>query len=170
MGNINKARTNDAGYLLTQDYNDNEIGLGHRYSSFFAETLAASTNTSITTITSDATKSSLLWISVDTDKPGLYEFYENAIVGAGTAMSAINNNRQLNITATSVLVANPAITTVGTFIGSHIIGSTTGGSTKSGGSSNVNKYLMKKSTTYLMRFTTDISTCRVTHGIFWDEQ
>jgi hypothetical protein len=163
----NKRSIANKGYSLVEDYNDYEIILGHRFSAFYRQTLSASANTSIVAITSNSIRNSCLWVSVEVDKAGMYE---SAIVSSGSAITAINNNRQLNTTADCILVANPTIATVGTFIGSHVIGSATGGASKSGGSTNVNKYLMKKDTTYLFSFVADTTVTRVTHSIFWDEQ
>lgn len=157
------------GYRMVEDQNDYEIYLGNRYSVFTSETVASTSGTSIIAITSNDLKICEAWFSIETDKSGLYELYEGAIVSAGSALTAINNNRNSASTADCSVVHNPSVATVGTFIGAHIIGSTTGGASKSGGSSSVNKYQLKFNTTYILKFTADVDNTRATQGVYWRE-
>ncbi len=154
---------------MVEDQNDYEIALGHRFSAFYSTTIAGTTGTSIVAITTNAEKTCEAWFSIEVDKAVLYELYEGAEVSAGSALTAFNNNRNSTLTADCTIVGNPSVATSGTFIGAHIIGSTTGGASKSGGSSSTNKYQLKLDTTYILRFTADADNTRATQGIYWRE-
>jgi len=93
----------------------------------------------------------------------------SALVSGGTVLTAFNNNRNSATVSDAIIIGDPTATTVGTFIGSHVIGSTTGGASKSGGTSSVNKYQLKQNTTYLLKFIADADNTRVTQSIFWRE-
>lgn len=161
-------RTNE-NYLMVEDQDSYEVTLGYRFSAFTLETVSATSGTSIIVLTSNSVKTCFAWFSIEVDKAGLYELYENPVCSGGSAITAINNNRNSSITADLTLVHNPTIATVGTFMGAHIIGSTTGGASKSGGSSTVNKYELKLNTSYMLRFTADADNTRATQGIYWRE-
>jgi len=157
------------GYRMVEDQNDYEIALGHRYCAFYSATVAGSSGTNIVAMVTNAEKICEAWFSIETDKAGLYELYEGAVVSAGSALTAVNNNRNSTNTADCLIYGNPSVATAGTFVGAHVIGSTTGGASKSGGSSSTNKYQLKLDTTYILRFTTDSDNTRVTQGVYWRE-
>lgn len=160
--------TSPNGYRLVEDLQDYEVELGHKFSSFYRSTIDGSSSTSIVAITTSTTKC-YAYFSVESDKSGMYELYEDAEISSGSMLTVFNNNRNSIVAASVVVVGDPNVTTVGTFIGSHVIGSSTGGASKSGGSSNVNTYQLKYNSTYLLMFTADTATTRVTHGVYWRE-
>jgi hypothetical protein len=157
------------GYRLVEDQSDYEIILGHRYSTFYSTTISGSIGTNILAITTNSIKICEAWFSIEVDKAGLYELYEGAVISSGSVLTLFNNNRNSSNVADCTVVGNPNVSTVGTFIGAHVIGSATGGTSKSGGSSTTNKYQLKYNTTYILRFTADVSSTRVTQGIYWRE-
>ena len=159
----------DGGYRLVEDMEDYEINVGHRFSAFWRSTIAGTVGTNILAITANDLKDTYAWFSVETDKAGMYELYEGAVISGGTVITAFNNNRDSTIIADATVVGNPTVATVGTFIGSHVIGSVTGGASKSGGTSHVNKYKLRKNTAYLLKFIADDATTRVTQSAFWRE-
>lgn len=169
MPSKNFLPTTTEGYLMTELMDDYEIILGHRFSAFYKTTITGTAGTSVIGITSNSENRASLWASIETDKAGMYEMYEGAVISGGTVITSFNNDRESIEVADCSVVGDPSVATVGTFIGAHVIGSTTGGASKSGGSSNVNKYRMKLNTTYLFKFTADADNTRVTHGLYWRE-
>jgi hypothetical protein len=160
--------TND-GYRTVKDYETYEVVLGKRYSAFYYTTIASATGTNIVAMVTNEIKLVEAWFSIEVDKPGLYELYEDAVISSGSALTSFNNNRNSSDSADCTVYGNPTVSTVGTFIGAHIIGSLTGGASKSGGNSATNKYILKKNATYIVKFIADDANTRVTQGIYWRE-
>jgi len=159
----------DEGYRITEDLDDYELTLGHKFCAFYNSTVSGTAGTSVVSITPNGSKICYAWFSIEVDKAGLYELYEDSEVSGGTIIVGINNNRNSTLDSDCVVRSDPTVTTAGSFIGAHIIGSVTGGASKSGGSSSVNKYQLKQSTSYIVRFTADSDNTRATQGIYWRE-
>jgi hypothetical protein len=78
--------------------------------------------------------------------------YEGSVVTGGTAITAINKNRNSVITSQSAALSNPTVTTLGTPILSQIL---IGGEGKKAGGGDVGSsdLILKPLTTYLFRLT-----------------
>jgi hypothetical protein len=78
--------------------------------------------------------------------------YEGSVVTGGTAITALNKNRNSVITSQSAALSNPTVTTLGTPILSQIL---IGGQGKkaSGGALGSSDLILKPLTTYLFRLT-----------------
>jgi hypothetical protein len=78
--------------------------------------------------------------------------YEGAVVTGGTAITALNKNRNSLITSQSAALSNPTVTTLGTPILSQIL---IGGEGKKAGGGDVGSsdLILKPLTTYLFRLT-----------------
>jgi hypothetical protein len=83
--------------------------------------------------------------------------YEGSVVTGGTAITAINKNRNSLITSQSAALSNPTVTTLGTPILSQIL---VGGQGKKagGGAVGSSDLILKPLTTYLFRLTNVNST------------
>jgi hypothetical protein len=78
--------------------------------------------------------------------------YEGSVVTGGTAITALNKNRDSVITSQSAALSNPTVTTLGTLILSQIL---IGGQGKKagGGAIGSSDLILKPLTTYLFRLT-----------------
>jgi hypothetical protein len=83
--------------------------------------------------------------------------YEGSVVTGGTAITALNKNRNSLITSQSAALSNPTVTTLGTPILSQIL---IGGAGKKagGGAVGSSDLILKPLTTYLFRLTNVNST------------
>jgi hypothetical protein len=83
--------------------------------------------------------------------------YESSVVTGGTAITAINKNRNSLVTSQSAALSNPTVTTLGTPILSQIlIGGV--GKKAGGGQIGTSDLILKPLTTYLFRLTNVNST------------
>jgi hypothetical protein len=83
--------------------------------------------------------------------------YEGSVVTGGTAITAINKNRNSLVTSQSAALSNPTVTTLGTPILSQIlIGGV--GKKAGGGQIGTSDLILKPLTTYLFRLTNVNST------------
>jgi hypothetical protein len=74
---------------------------------------------------------------------------------AGSAYTAYNNNRNSSTTDPTTIVLNPTITTYGTILETHVIGTSGNPTSVSGGSvEQRNEWLLKPATQYLVNVTT----------------
>lgn len=108
--------TSPDGYRLVEGQSDYEIYLGHRYSAFYSKTITSTAGTNIVSITSNSEKICEAWFSIETDKAGLYELYEDAVVSSGSVLTAINNNRNSLETADCTILGDPTVSTVGEIV------------------------------------------------------
>lgn len=95
--------------------------------------------------------------------------YEGATVTGGTALTAINKNRNSLITSQSAALLNPTVTNTGTMILNQIL---IGGSGKKagGGQTGSSDLILKPLTTYLFRITNVNGTAHVAEMILeWIE-
>lgn len=158
------------GARITIDNLNEEIHKGNRYTCLFLETIASTAGTSIIALTTNSEKELHLVFSLESDKAGEWQLSEGAVVSAGTAITAYNNDRKSTNTCDCVIVANPTVATVGTILGYHIIGSTTGGASKSGGSAVANnEWIAKQNTTYLLKFTAAAPSAKTVQGLYFYE-
>lgn len=100
-------------------------------------------------------------------------FYEGSTISAGTTMTARNHNRNSVVTATSILKDTPTVTGVGTQIAQAFLGGGIGvGQTRSGGErGEVNEWVLKPNTQYLIRFSNASSVANIINvNLTWYEE
>jgi len=95
---------------------------------------------------------------VECDKAATWTFSQCS-ASVGSALTAYNNNLNSTITNPATIVANPTITTYGTILETHIIG-TSGkpNSTTGGGVEQRNEWLLEPAKQYLVNVTTVSAT------------
>jgi hypothetical protein len=92
--------------------------------------------------------------------------YEASTISAGTALTVINNNRNIANTALATVTHTPTVTAVGTTIlADKLIGTASSGVVMGGAGSGRNELIFKPNTEYLIRVTNtsgaaiDIGNC-----------
>lgn len=108
----------------------------------------------ITTPASSTSKYIHFVAGVEADKAATWTFSQCS-ASVGSALTAYNNNLNSTSTSDTSIVANPTITTYGTILETHIIG-TSGNpaSVTGGGVEQRNEWLLVPSTQYLVNVTT----------------
>lgn len=92
---------------------------------------------------------------VETDKAATWTFSEDASASVGSALTVYNNNRNSTKASLLTLFGTPTITTVGTVLETHIIGTSGNPNSQTGGGVEArNEWLLKPSTNYLIQITT----------------
>lgn len=161
----------DHGERVSIDWIDEHGCNGTRFTCLDYRTGVHATTLSSIALTTDATTETIMTVSLETTKAGVWRFSEGATVSGGSVLSVFNNNRVLGNGHSCVISGNVVVTTVGTVIGYHVIGSSTGGASKSGGASaERNPWTLKPSTTYLLTFQPTADDCAVVQGIFFVER
>jgi hypothetical protein len=100
-------------------------------------------------------------------------FYEGTTMTVGTGLTAYNHNRNSTKAPTVVVKHTPTITADGTLLGQSFIGGGTGvGGSRSGGErGEVNEWVLKPSTQYLLRITNGSSAANVIQAnVLWYEE
>jgi len=157
------------GARVTIDNTDNEVCLGNRWTVLFLDTILVASGTSIITMTTNSEKVSRVVMSLESDGAGIWQLSEGAIITGGTVITAYNNHRKINTACNSVMIVNPIVSTVGTVLGTHDIGTSTGGASKSGGDAGFNPWIFKQNTTYMLKFTAVASNTIVNQGLYFYE-
>jgi hypothetical protein len=99
--------------------------------------------------------------SANTDKAATIRFYEGAVVSGGSALTQINNNRESALTDGTVWVKDAVVTSTGTILESHLIGSTGSGNVRPGGGGVArNEWYLKYATVYMIRVECDVATTK----------
>jgi hypothetical protein len=97
--------------------------------------------------------------AVEADKKVNWSLYQNASASAGSTLTAYNNNLNSEITNPATIVGNPTITTNGTVLETHIVGSASTPQSKTGGGANArNEWVLAASTSYLVAVTATEAT------------
>ena len=149
--------------------NDNDMLNGSRYTCLDYHVIGNGSESNVI-VNVSSTKNAIVSFSLESTASGVWQFSEDVIVSGQTTISTFCNNREMaNIPQTSFSYGG-TITTVGTVIGPHVIGSTTGGASKSGGASgHINTWLLAKNKSYLLRFTSNAGSNGVVQGIYYSE-
>lgn len=158
------------GERLTISATENAVYDGDKYT-YLDYRVVGSSAYSIVTITPGILKETTVEVSLETTKPGLWRMSEGATVSGATAVTVFNNNRKSLKVYDSVIKTGGDIVTVGTIIGYHVVGSLTGGASKSGGSSSTrNAWILKPSITYMFSFLSDSADNSVVQGVYFTER
>ena len=100
-------------------------------------------------------------------------FYEGVIMTVGTGMTAYNHNRNSVIVPTAIVKHTPTVTNTGTLIAQGYIGGGTGvGGSRSGGErGDINEWVLKPNTQYLLRLTNGSSAANIIQAnVLWYEE
>lgn len=95
---------------------------------------------------------------VESDKSLTWYLYEGASTSGGSAITALNNNRNSSTADIVTLKGNPVITTVGTVMEVHRMGSTAASSRTGGGTNTRNEWVLATSTSYLVYVIADAAS------------
>lgn len=139
--------------LQTIEYEHHEIHSGSSYTTDRDIELANGASGDILLITPDTTKYAHFFYELEVEAEAQFTIWEAPTATAGTAMNAINRNRNLTATkpATMTLSHTPTgITTGSTIIRQHHLGA---GKTLGGGARGSHEFVLKRNTKYLIRTT-----------------
>ena len=137
--------------LNTISYEHHEIHSGSSYTSDRNVELASGASMDILIITPNTTKWAHLLYEVSMEAEGQIIIYEAPTATAGTAITAVNRNRNVTKPATITLSHTPTgITTGSTILRTHHIGA---GKTFGGGARGTHEFILKQNTKYLIRIT-----------------
>jgi hypothetical protein len=90
--------------------------------------------------------------SANTDKAAVISFSQDAVISGGTLIHAVNNNCESNMNNTGIWVADPVVTTIGTVLERHLIGSAGTGASRPGGNASArNEWYLCYGKTYLIQ-------------------
>ena len=91
---------------------------------------------------------------IESDKAATWTLSEGATASGGSALTSYNNHRDNANTSGVVAVGTPTITTVGTILETHIIGTAGNPNSVTGGGADArNEWLLKPATSYLIQIT-----------------
>ena len=114
-----------------------------------------------TTPASTTRKRIHLVYAANADKAGVVTFYEAGSVSAGSSITAINNDRESATTDPGTWKKDPTITTWGSALETHSLGTSQNTPARPGGGANArNEWYLKYNTTYILRFAADTATTR----------
>jgi len=149
---------------------ENDVYNGDKYT-YLDYKVVASSAYSIVTMLTASLEETTIEVSLETTKPGLWRMSEGAVVSGATTVTVFNNNRKSLKVYDSVIKTGGEIVSVGTIIGYHVVGSLTGGASKSGGSSSTrNAWVLKQNTTYMFSFLSDAADNSVVQGLYFTER
>ena len=138
--------------------NDHDIILGGGFFEAFSKfTLAVAGIKDLTIITPASTKTIHYRPAnvVTTADNVLLQFYEGATATGGSALTVADHNRKLTASSSAVFADGPTVSATGAQIGQAFLGGSTGvGQTRNGAQlGESNEWILKPSTTYLLRIT-----------------
>ena len=151
-------RDSEHGALKSIDYAHDSIHDGQIFRGGAYSALGTSSAVSILIVTG-ATYNEDVMIGINTDGPGIGNVYEAPDATGGSAITALNANRDSTAGSRLTLTKNPTITTAGTTMGTRILGAE-GFKGDTGGDVTSSWWVFKNGTKYLLRFTADAATCR----------
>jgi len=97
--------------------------------------------------------------SANTDKASVITFSTDAVISGGTSIQAYNNNCESHMNNTGTWVVDPVVTTAGTILEQHLIGSAGTGASRPGGNASArNEWYLCYDTTYLIRIACSLAT------------
>ena len=145
-------RVDSATHVLeTIEYEHHEIHSGSSYTADRNVELSSSANMDILLVTPVSTKWPHMFYEIESQAESLFTLYESPTATAGTAIPAINRNRNVTKPATMTLSHTPtSITTGSTILRQHHLGA---GKSFGGGARGVHEFVLKGNTKYLIRIT-----------------
>lgn len=159
--------------LETIDYAHHEIHAGSHFFANILTSISSAASFSISIHTPNTTK----WPHMMFEVGGIYgtkiELFETAILTSGTAMTAVNSNRNSATAATITCTSSPTVTTSGTLLLTDQYGFSTGsgpsGLAGSGNTRSDNEIILKQNTVYLLKVTAVGSDNTVPITLEWYE-
>jgi len=150
-----------SGNLLIIEPEHGAIHAGDHYT-LSVLTTTSSYLTLVYTSPAEATKQRAHFVfSANTDKAAILTFSEAAVVSAGTSIVPPNNNRASSKLGFGSWVIDPVVTTTGTVIERHAMGTAGSGSARPGGDAAArNEWYLDYGKTYMLRIACDQSTTR----------
>jgi len=153
--------------LITEEWDHTAIHSGQVWRVGSYQTIGASSTLSVM-MTTGTEENVHVSFAVNTNGPGVAQFFESTVASGGTALTAKNALRSSTNTSSATLVTDPAISTTGSAIGVNVVGSE-GFKSEIGGSIESRVWILKASTNYLVRFTADAASCRTVIRMIWLE-
>ena len=155
-----------SGNVLIIEPEHGVIHEGAHYTVSYDTTVAGSgsvTSLLITTPAASEDKYLHFVCSVNADKKVIWTLSEAPEATAGSVLTSYNNNRAMtSSTSPATVTANPTITSVGTVLETHIVGSASTNQSKVGGNANArNEWVLAAATKYLLRVVTTEATTEV---------
>jgi len=139
----------------TIDSIHSRIHEGCHFVCVYTGSVSASSAISIAIVPTAATAQKVHFsCAVEADNAGVFTLYEGASISAGSALTATNSDRNSFVTSGAALTGKPVVTTTGTLLETHYIGTYTP-TVKAGGLSEQSRveYILTPGTTYLVKFT-----------------
>ena len=146
------------GSRVVEDYTHDEIhdGCVYRAGTYVQLATAGTVGVAITT---PATQSIHYTFGIDTNGPGVAHFYDGITSSGGSTITPSNANRTVSTASKAVLKKDPIVASLGSIIGTAIMGST-GFKSIAGGNVLSRTWILAASTTYFIKFTADTGICR----------
>lgn len=136
------------------DLPHNEVHEGDYYTFNVTSAVATGATFDVLLVTPDTTKYCHMLLEAATVLGGTVDVYEAAVATPGTAVPAYNSNRNsLNTAGLSVTHTPTGITAGTTIIYRMLLTIGSGGSRTGSGTRSVSEIILKRNTTYLVRFT-----------------
>lgn len=136
-----------------------QIHNGKHYTTVYSKALSAGSNLAVAITTPTAGTGYVHFVAgVDSNLSGTWYFTEGASISAGSTLTAYNNNRISTSTAGTVTVGTPTVTTYGTVIETHVVGTNTTPSQTGGGTKSRNEYILATASTYMVYFTANATS------------
>lgn len=104
--------------------------------------------------------------AVTTDAKAKVQFFEGGNIAGGTAVPAYNNQRNSSAAAALVVTHTPAVTTTGTEILVHLVGSSNQAGARTRGDA---EYVLKQNSKYLLRITAGANLDQCTQFSWYEE-
>jgi hypothetical protein len=148
-----------SGARVCIEYPHHEIHEGNFFTVAYSKTINSGSVTSIMITTSALSAGVVHFIAqVEASLAGTWIFAESTSASVGSALTAYNNNRLSSNTSGTVIVGSPTITTTGTTLETHVVG-TDAPSTRTGGSSDSRgEWILAASTSYIVHFTSSAAS------------
>lgn len=131
----------------------NKVHAGEHYTVTYSKSLSAGSQLAVAITTPTAGTGYLHFVAgIDANLSGTWYFTEGASVSVGSALTAYNNNRVSTNTAGTTIVGTPTVTTYGTVLETHVVGTNTTPSATGGDITQRHEYILATATTYMVYF------------------
>lgn len=147
------------GARITIDYPHHEIHEGNHFTCSYSKALSAGSVLSVNITTPTSGTGYIHYIAiVESNLSGTWVLGETSSVSGGSALDVYNNNRGSTTTSGAVIVGTPTVTTYGTVIETHVMGSNSGPSRTGGAAEIRGEYILATDTSYIVYFTANATS------------
>lgn len=166
---LNYARDKVTYALMTVDYAHHEIHSGDHYYVENHTTLGIAGVLRVGLVTPDTDKWIHLTWTISSNGILTAEFFEDATLTGGSAVTPLNNNRNSSNTSGITLKSGVTSTSDGTLISKSKWGGTGFKSVSGGTGARADELILKQDTTYLRKFTSDTDANIISFKATWYE-